>query len=119
MSGEMMGKTSTAGGISQEQKALAQYDFGQGALGDMQAFAAGTAGQGGPGPSTMRAQALGGTQFKEAFDAATMSDKDYRAMVDFNNQQASALESIVGQAGQALGGAGGGGGGGGGGGLVG
>ena len=49
MSEGMLGKTSTAGGVSEEQKALAQYTFGQGVMGAEQAFAGGPSGQGGPG----------------------------------------------------------------------
>ena len=106
----------TSGGVSEEQKALAQYTQGQGELNQMSAFAT-MPGGGGMGPSTNLTQAIGGTRFKEAFDLARMSDEDAKAQAAFNAQQGSALEQIAGQAGQLLGSAGGGGGGGGGGGT--
>lgn len=108
--GNMMGalgggsKVSTAGGISPEQQALAQYTFGEANIGDRQTFA-----QAGMGPSTSESVAIGGHRFGEAKQAAEMSDADYKAMVAYQQQQQNSLASIAGQAGQILGGGGGGG----------
>src|SRR5262245_42434259 len=109
------GGTSTHGGISPEQQALAQYTFGENVIGDRQKFS-----QAGSqmGPSTNLSLAVAGSRFGEAKQAAEMSDKDFAAMQRFNEQQASALENAAGQAGQLIGGLAGGGGGGGGGGAV-
>ena len=104
------GKTSTAGGVSPEQQALAQYTYGENVIGDRQKFA-----QQGMGPSTNETLSVAGSRFKEAQDLAEMSDKDFKAMQAFNQQQANSLQSVAGSAGQLLGGLGGGGGGGGGG----
>src|SRR6516162_9094156 len=101
------GKTSTAGGVSPEQQALAQYTFGENVIGDRARFAG--RGNDGMGPSTNLTLATAGSRFKEAKDLAEMSDKDFKAMQAFNEQQGSALESVAGQAGQLLGGLGGGG----------
>jgi hypothetical protein len=110
--GGMMGggdKTSTQGGISPEQQALAQYTFGQNVIGDRALFG-GTSGPGaGMGPSTNETQAVAGSRFHEAEQAANMSDADFKAMQAYNQQQSNALTSIAGQAGQALGSIGGGG----------
>jgi len=105
------GKTSTAGGVSPEQQALAQYTFGEKVIGDRQKFAGSE--NMGMGPSTNLTQAIGGSRFGEAKQLADMSDKDFKAMQAFNEQQGQALEQVAGQAGQLFGGLGGGGGGGG------
>jgi hypothetical protein len=102
----------TSGGVSEEQKALAQYTQGQGELEQLALFAGGPGGQGGPGPSTMGTQAIGGTRFKQAENLAKMSDEDAKAQAAFNAQQGNALEQIAGQVGQLAGGGGGGSGGG-------
>jgi hypothetical protein len=108
-------KTSSQGGVSPEQQALAQYTFGQNVVGD-RALYGGTQGPGaGMGPSTNATAAVAGSRFHEAEQLAQMSDADYKAMLQYNQNQISSLTNIAGQAGQALGGLGGGGGGGGGG----
>jgi hypothetical protein len=105
------GGNTTAQGVSPEQQALAQYTFGQGALNAETSFA--DQGNVGMGESTGATQAVGGARFKEAKDLSEMAFKDTQAQNQFNQQQASALEQLAGQAGQAFGGGGGGGGGGG------
>ena len=101
------GKTSTQGGISPEQQALAQYTFGENVINDRSMFA-----RQGMGPSTNETLAVAGSRFGEAEQAAKMSDADFKAMQAFNQQQANSLQSIAGQAGSLIGGLGGGGGGG-------
>jgi hypothetical protein len=108
MMGGGKGGGDTSGGVSPEQAALAQYTQGQGELGQMSLFGDRL----GMGPSTNLTQAIGGTRFKQAEDLAKESDANAKAQAAFNAQQGSALESIAGQAGQALGSGGGGGGGG-------
>jgi hypothetical protein len=98
-------KTNASGGISPEQQALAQYTFGESVIGDRQQFA----GQG-MGPSTSETQAVGGSRFGEAQQAAQMSDADYQAMVAYNQQQINSLTQAASGAGSLLGGLGGGGG---------
>lgn len=106
------GGQDTAGqGVSPEQQALAEYTFGQGAIGAESKFANDT-GNIGLGSSTMATQAVSGPRFGEARQLADMSHADAKAQAAFNQQQASALEQLAGQAGQAFGGGGGGGGGG-------
>jgi hypothetical protein len=104
------GGDTTAQGVSPEQQALAQYTFGQGALNAETSFA--DQGNVGMANSTGATQAVGGARFKEAKDLSEMAFKDTQAQNQFNQQQASALEQLAGQAGQAFGGGGGGGGGG-------
>lgn len=100
----MGGKDTSAGGVSKEQEALAQYTFGAKQIGDEQKFASL-----GMGPSTNQTQAIGGARFGEALDLAKMSDADAKAMQQFNQQQTSALTSLVSGIAGGLGGGGGGG----------
>lgn len=100
-----------ASGVSPEQAALAEYTFGQGAIGEESQFA--NEGNIGLGESTMLTQAIGGKRFGEAKQLADMAQADASAQNSFNQQRSSALEQLAGQAGQAFGGLGGGGGGGG------
>jgi|SRR6516162_3442391 hypothetical protein len=93
------GKTSTAGGISPEQQALAQYTFGENVIGDRQRFA-----HEGMGPSTNETLRIAGSRFKEAEQLAEMSDKDFRAMQAFNQNQQNSLTQLAGQVGQGVGG---------------
>lgn len=116
MMGGMMGGGKGGGGdqagtgVSPEQQALAEYTFGQGAIGAESQFA--NEGNIGLGPSTMTTQAVSGPRFGEAKQLADTSHADAKAMAAFNQQQSSALEQLAGQAGQAFGAGGGGGGGG-------
>jgi hypothetical protein len=102
-----IGQKATAGGVAPtpEQMALAQYDFGQGALEQMGKF-----GRSGLGHSTNVTQAIGGARAKEAEDIGKMSLANTAAMTNFLNTQTSGLTSGLGSLLGSVSGGGGGGG---------
>ena len=91
------------GGVSPQQAALAQYNFGQNLVENSQAFSSGL------GHSTGVTQADVGAEARKAYDLGHMSNADANAMTSYFNQQKSQLASNVGGLGGALGGGGGGG----------
>jgi hypothetical protein len=104
--GSSKGAQATAGGgVSPQQAALAQYNFGQNEVFQNQQFAQ-------TPQSTMHTQADAGALAKRAFDLAQMSDKDAKALADAVNQQAQQQQAGLGQFAEALGSQAGGGGGG-------
>jgi hypothetical protein len=103
--GGSKGAQATAGGgVSPEQAALAQYNFGQNEIFQNQQFAQ-------TPNSTMKTQGDAGAYAKKALELSEMSDKDAKAMADAINQQAQQQMSELGGFAQALGGIAGGGGG--------
>ena len=89
------------GGVSPQQMALAQYNYGENLVENAQSFS------GGLGHSTGGTQADIGSRAREAFDIGRMSDMDANAMTNYFNQQKSQLSSNISGIGGALGGGGG------------
>jgi hypothetical protein len=108
------------GGVTPEQSALAEYDYGQN-LTQGQAQFEGSDQGGGPSLSTMASQIAGGANIHKALNLASMSDVNQGAELSAydnainidqqNNQNALAerqtnLQSLVGQVGNQQGSAG-------------
>ena len=91
------------GGVSPEQAALAQYNFGQNEIAQNALYAQ-------TPNSTMKTQGDAGAFAKKALELSEMSDKDAKAMADAINQQAQQQQQALGGFAQALGGIAGGGG---------
>ena len=81
------GKLNSGGGISPEQMALAQYGFGQGAVGNSQSFAT-------TPDSTMLTQVDTGARAKEAQTASGMSQTDALAQANFFNQNLGGIANL-------------------------
>ena len=104
--GGSKGAEATAGGgVSPEQAALAQYNFGQNEIAQNALYSQ-------VPNSTMKTQGDAGAFAKKAFELSRMSDMDAKAMADAINKQAQEQMSALGGFAQALGGIAGGGGGG-------
>src|SRR3974390_669110 len=102
--GGSKGANATAGGgVSPEQTALAQYDFGQAGQHTNQTFSQIPL-------STNKTQAWTGDYGSQAFQLASMSDKDAQAMAQAINQQANQTMQGIGQLASGLGSLAGGGG---------
>lgn len=106
--GSSKGAQATAGGgVSPQQAALAQYNFGQNEVAQNALYAQ-------VPDSTMKTQGDAGAFAKKAFELSEMSDKDAKAMADAINQQAQQQMASLGGLAESLGSVAGGGGGGGG-----
>jgi hypothetical protein len=80
----------SAGGISPDESALAQYGFGQNLLGSASEF-----GTSGTGMSTMATQAAGGARMGEAQTQGALSDVDQSAMEQaYYNQTSGELQNL-------------------------
>lgn len=106
MGGSSFGEKATAGGgISPEQKALADYTFGQDEVANAQQF-----GAHGMGMSTGATQSDIGAFAKQALSEGLMSEADRKAKAAFIDQQVagltSGLSSGLGGLGSLLGGGG-------------
>ena len=108
MQGLSKGAQATAGGgVSPEQTALAQYDFGQAGMKANDEFNKIPL-------STNKTQRWGGAYAGQALQLAEMSDADAKALAEQINQQAQQTQAGIGSLAQGLGSLAGGGGGGGG-----
>lgn len=83
----------SAGGITPQQQALADYTRGQGYVGTENQF-----GKAGTGMSTMATQAESGNEFAKAKLEGSMSDIDQTAMYDlYQNDVQSELNTLAAQ----------------------
>jgi hypothetical protein len=97
--GDIGGKATAGGGVSPQQQALAQYNFGQNEIQNNAQFAQLPL-------STMKTQADTGAFANKALQLSQMSDADAKAMAAAINQQVAGIGSAIGGLGSALGGSG-------------